>query len=52
MFQKKVLRQSLDYGGWVEVLDKELNVIEVYGHNKKVTKNILKMKYLLLHPIL
>lgn len=32
------LKAILDYGGWVEVLDKELNVIEVYGHNKKVTK--------------
>ena len=44
------LKAILDYGGWVEVLDKELNVIEVYGHNKKVTKSILKMKYLLSHP--
>lgn len=32
------LNAILEYGGWVEVFDKALNVIEVYGHNEKVTK--------------
>lgn len=32
------LNAILEYGGRVEVLDKELNVLEVYGHNEKATK--------------